>query len=410
MVMRNSRITVVGGGIGGLTAALLLARIGAEVTVLDRVREPAEVGAGLLVQPNGLAVLGGLSLAGDLDRAGHRIHRVVVRTPAGKQIFGTRLPDYGPGLDHALAVRRSRLFAVLLGAIESDPTIRTRFGCEVTGARPDGVVEYRGPDGAYHRLAADLVVGADGVTSAVRTAGDFGPTVRGNRETYVRCIVDGDDLGLDGEYWTRLGLFGGAPVGGGSTYFYAAAHAPAVAAALAQRDLPAFRRAWVDALPAGTAVLERIPSFDALLVNDVTRVDCARFVHRRLVLVGDAAHAMAPTLGQGANSAMVDAAVLAIELAGDRPLDAALQRYAVRRRRPVRRVQEAADRLARLSRLSDPFRRTARDTVLRLLSRVKPLAHRQAATAQQENPLELLASVAALGTAVPAMPARNNPL
>jgi len=126
--------------------------------------------------------------------------------------------------------------------------------------------------------------------------------------------------------------------------------------------------------------------------------------------VGDAAHAMAPTLGQGANSAMVDAAVLAIELAGDRPVDAALQRYAVRRRRPVRRVQEAADRLARLSRLSDPFRRTARDTVLRLLSRVKPLAHRQAATAQQENPLELLASVAALGTAVPAMPARNNPL
>jgi 2-polyprenyl-6-methoxyphenol hydroxylase-like FAD-dependent oxidoreductase len=398
MVVRDSRATVVGGGIGGLTAALLLARIGAEVTMLDRVREPREVGAGLLLQPNGLAVLEGLSLAVDLQREGHRIHDAVIRTPAGAQIFSTPLPDYGPGLDHALAVRRGRLYAVLFGAVGREPAIRTWFGCEVTGARPDGVVEYRSPDGAHHRLSADLVVGADGAASAVRTAGDFGPAVRGNRETYVRGIVDGDDLGLDGEYWTPLGLLGGAPVGGGSTYFYAAAHAPEVAAALARRDLAAFRQVWVDALPASAAVLGRVPRFDALLVNDVTRVDCARFVDGCLALVGDAAHAMAPTLGQGANSAMVDAAVLAVEVAGDRPIAGALRRYNTRRRRPVRRVQDAADRLARRSRMSGPVRRAARDAALRLLSRMGPLVQRQAAAAQQEDPRALLASVAALGS------------
>lgn len=63
MPIQNTHVAVVGGGIGGLTAALLLARAGAAVTVFERVSEPREVGAGLLLQPNGLAVLDSLSLS-----------------------------------------------------------------------------------------------------------------------------------------------------------------------------------------------------------------------------------------------------------------------------------------------------------------------------------------------------------
>jgi hypothetical protein len=132
-------------------------------------------------------------------------------------------------------------------------------------------------------------------------------------------------------------------------------------AALAARDLVAFRELWSAALPSAAPVLAGVGGFDELLRNDVVRVDCRRWSDGRLVLLGDAAHAMAPNLGQGANSAMVDAAVLAAELAGGQPLGQALDRYQARREAAVRRVQDRADRLARLWELANPVLRLATD-------------------------------------------------
>jgi 2-polyprenyl-6-methoxyphenol hydroxylase-like FAD-dependent oxidoreductase len=395
MPTQNIHVAVVGGGIGGLAAALLLARASAHVTLLERTREPRDVGAGLLLQPNGLAVLDGLSLSANLHTHGHRLTNTVVRTAAGDRIVNATVPDFGPGLDHVLAVRRSRLLADLLHAAQATPTINLYFGCDVNAAHGDGTVEYHTPDNGRQTVRADLVVGADGAHSVIRSCGDFGGLVTDTGTTYLRGIVDGDDLRLEGEYWTPLGLFGGAPIGEGSTYFYAAAHAPSIADAIARRDLHTLREQWAQTLPASAAVLDRVASFDHLLINNVTRVDCARWVDGRLVLLGDAAHAMAPNLGQGANSAIVDAAVLTIEIATNQTLTQALHRYTNRRRPRVRTVQNTADRLAALSAITSPTRRAIRDAGLRLLDHLPQLAHRQARTAQQEDPRALRHAVAA---------------
>jgi 2-polyprenyl-6-methoxyphenol hydroxylase-like FAD-dependent oxidoreductase len=395
MSVNGSFVAIAGGGVAGMTTALLLARAGASVTLLERVTEPSAVGAGILLQPNGLAVLAGLGLDQALGRHGHHPVGTAIRSADGTRILSTTLPDHGRWFDRPLGLRRSRLHACLLGAARDHPSITICLGATVVAAHPNGSVRVRSRDGD-RTIQADLVVGADGVGSTVRDHGDFGAQVRASSATYLRGLVPGDDLGLEDEYWTPLGLFGGLPMGDGTTYFYAAATAPPVAAAVLRGNIDTLRRCWATALPLAGRVLDRVGSFEELLVNDVVRVDCARWSDGRLVLVGDAAHAMAPNLGQGANSALVDGAVLSTALAAEQPVGQALARYAARRRRAVRRVQDDADRLARLSSLSHPGLRKLRDTALRLSGRPLRWIDRRGHRVQQEDPAWLYAAVRAL--------------
>jgi 2-polyprenyl-6-methoxyphenol hydroxylase-like FAD-dependent oxidoreductase len=216
--LQGRHVVVAGSGIGGMTAALLLGSAGASVRLLERVAEPAAVGAGILLQPNGLAVLYALGLGGELQRAAWRTPPAAIRDPTGSVLLELPLPDFGQGLDHALVLRRSHLYGVLLAAVRAHPAIAVQLGTQVTGVSPDGTVRaYR--QGVEAAITADLVVGADGEASTVRGGGDFGAVTRAAGACYGRALVPGvDDELAWGEYWTRLGLFGGAPLGDGSTY------------------------------------------------------------------------------------------------------------------------------------------------------------------------------------------------
>jgi 2-polyprenyl-6-methoxyphenol hydroxylase-like FAD-dependent oxidoreductase len=391
------QVVVVGAGIGGLASALLLARTGASVTLLEKHPSSAGVGAGLLLQPNGLAVLSGLGLGPALDRHGHRMAASRVHDRNGRPVAVLATPDSGHGLDHVLAIRRSCVHEVLEEAVAAQPGIVVHRRAEVTGASAAGSVDVRRPEGPA-TLAADLVVGSDGVHSTVRSCADFGTTLTSTRRRYLRGLVPAGppDEDLDGEYWTPLGLFGGARVDASTTYFYASVAGPEVARAVDAGDLPALRAAWTAQLAVAGRVLERVGDFGDLLVDEVVRVDCRHWHHERVVLLGDAAHAMAPTLGQGANSALVDAAVLADELSRPAPLHTALEQYAGRRRAQVRRVQDRADMITRAAHLTSPAVGRGRDAVLRTLARLPGGAARTIRAMQQEDPPRLLRTVRAL--------------
>lgn len=363
MVLEGRHVAVVGAGIGGTAAALLLARAGAHVTLFEQAPEPRAAGAGILLQPNGLAVLYGLDLDERLARRGIRVTRLRVADAGGTPIFDVPIPRFADGLDHALVLPRGEVLAALVDLVVAEPAIECRFGTEVDAVGSDGTVTYRAPDGP-RSVAADLVVGADGVHSRVRKQSRCRAHVsQGFR--YVRGL--GPPMPLDAmtEYWTGLGIFGLAPIDRG-TYFYASTHADPLPTAVANRDLELFRSAWAGALPAAGAALAGVRRFDDLLVNEVRRIDCASWTDGAIVLLGDAAHAMAPNLAQGAGSALVDAVVLAWELAqpGDRA--AALVRYDARRRPAVRAVQDLTDRLASLADLTHPVLRWLRDGGVRL--------------------------------------------
>jgi 2-polyprenyl-6-methoxyphenol hydroxylase-like FAD-dependent oxidoreductase len=397
----NPSVVVAGGGPAGAVAALLLARQGADVTVLERGDPSAAVGAGLLLQPNGLAVLYALGLREALEAAATRSSTVTVHNARGRVLVQTQVPDYGNGLDHVLALRRSHFAAVLAAALAEEPRVDVRVAAEVIEADPSGSVTYTWA-GAEHRIEADLVIGADGVHSSVRRHGRFGASLHSTGHTYLRGIVPGTFSVEPGEYWTAFGLFGCAPLGDGTTYFYADATAPPVDRALAAGDADALREAWSTALPALSPLLQAVSSTKSLLINDVYRVDCASFVDRRLVVIGDAAHAMAPALGQGANSAFVDGAVLAGELRRLGKVDDALATYDRHRRPSVRRVQRDADRVAQLSAMTSRVGRTIRDRALPTLNRPRGATKRYNASLQHD-PADLMRMA---GAALP-IPARG---
>ena len=395
-MMHGTHVVVVGAGTGGAAAALLMAAGGARVTLLERVREPRAVGAGILLQPNGFAVLYALGLGDRLKHRGFKAREVPIRDGRGRLLHETQLPDFGSGLDHALVLRRSHLLEVLQDALQDEPRIDVKLGTEVVGATAAGAVAYRmtgaNAGDATRSMTADLVIGADGVHSRVRECGAFGARVTRTGVSYVRGLSPApapDDA--VGEAWTPLGLFGIAPLDAGS-YFFTSAVAPSIAAALAGRDLDRFRAAWRRAYPASALVLSPLQRFDDLLVNEVIRVDCDRWVDGTLVLLGDAAHAMAPNLGQGANSALVDAAVLALELRRDGRLEEDLARYERRRRPAVRQIQDLAGRLTRLGDVRTAPLRRLRDDAMRMLG---PIIAGESSVrrTQQEDPAELFAAV-----------------
>ena len=364
---------VVGAGIGGLAASLVLSRSGKQVTLVERAEWPAEVGAALALQANGMAVLTRLGLLAKVDSVGTRIDRMDIRNANGEVLLTVTMPDFGDGLDHAIAIRRTDLHQLLLDTVSSEASVLTRFGCTVVSADIGGSVVVQSStsssgQGATTTLHADLVVGADGVSSTVRRTGGFTSRLSAG-SSYVRTIVQSRANPWFEEFWTPLGSFGRAPLGGDTTYFWAAAHSPAVADAVSRRDLRSFAEQWRVALPLAGEMLAKVSSFDDLLVNTVRRVNCRAWFSGRLVLLGDAAHAMAPNLGQGANSALTDAVALAEALTTTSSVQAALERYDRERRPAARRVQDTAGILQRLCNLHQPGAIRVRDATLMALSR-----------------------------------------
>jgi 2-polyprenyl-6-methoxyphenol hydroxylase-like FAD-dependent oxidoreductase len=394
MVLTGLNIIVCGGATGGCASALLLARAGASVTLVERVAEPRAIGAGIAIAENGLAVLESLGMGRALAVA-RPVTEVRIVDALGRTLLAPRGEP-----PRAVMIRRSTLQGMLLDAVANEPGIRQRFGTEVVRATPSGEVTVS-EAGQETTLHADLVVGADGVHSRVREGGAFGARTSGTGIRYVRMLLEEprleeprleDDVATGTEAWTPAGIFGAFAVDGG-TYAFASCGTKALSTALGARDLGAFRAAWSKAYPAAGRILAGLKTFDELLQNEVLRVDCARWSDGRLVLLGDAAHAMAPNFGQGANSALVDAAVLLDELRRCETLEDGLAAYQRRRQKAVRRVADASSRLGRLAEVTHPVARTMRDRLL--MPVVGLFASAKATALLLQEPTDTLLAIAA---------------
>ena len=355
------RIAVIGAGIGGLVAAGGLQNDGHEVAIYEQRAEPSPDGAGLTLFGNALEALDLVGIGDavrDVSSGAIASMRAGQRSPSGSWLV--TIPK--ASMASMRSVHRVDLHRALIEQLEPG-TLHTGTPAFVS---PDGAPEITIGDRAE---AFDVVVIADGIHSRNRDALGFDTGLRYAGYTAWRGVtgrsVDMHDEA--GETWGRGRIFGMVPLPDDRVYWFGTLNAPAGTAfpdeyEAAQTQFAGWHAPIQECIAATPP--NQIMRHD---VHDLAKLPIS-FTRGRTVLLGDAAHAMTPNLGQGAGQGIEDAATLTVLLRNTNPngLSAALSRYSDLRRKRTQTIWHRSRMTGRVVQASNPVTAGLRDFGLRL--------------------------------------------
>ncbi len=332
------RALIIGGGIGGLALAIALRHVGLEVTVCEQAPALREAGAGLTLWSNAMRVLRVLGLTDSILDVSTPLARGLICNQTGKVLANIPLGELGQKMGAPIVgIHRADLLAVLSSRVDpNDVRLGAKF---VDFTQDDRGVTAHFADGTQQR--GDLLVGADGIHSRVREL------VLGDRLRYCgyvgwRGVADirAPDLPTGRSIWSygHGSQFGLIPIGGGRVFWFGTATIPEEQIALLgphRQELLKRFHDWHVPIPdvvaaADVETLVRTPIYD--------RPPVQRWGVGRVTLLGDAAHATTPTLGQGACLAIESAYVLADRLRGGESVESALRSYERERQTRTARI------------------------------------------------------------------------
>ncbi|MET1022205.1 MAG: FAD-dependent monooxygenase [Arthrobacter sp.] len=317
-------VSVVGGGIAGLTLAACLDPRRFSVTVSERRAVLPPVETSLAMWPAALRALDVVGIRPAIHAAGSAFGGMTLRDGAGKVLLRTKAPD-------VVGVSRAELLQLLDAAV---PDSVARVNESVVSLPPSG-----------------LVVGADGVHSVVRRA-VWGGRARARLTRYLalRGIIDEPvPPGGAGEYWGRGQLFGITPATRGRTYWYASFRSGLGPGGIDVEEALAAARARFSTGANGVGRVLTAATPEGTLAQRIwTAPFLRRYARDGAVLVGDAAHGMTPNLGRGACEALIDSVVLA-GLLNSGPRAEALAAYSSRRVLRTQAVRAASSAMTRLA-------------------------------------------------------------
>ena len=361
-----SRVIIIGGGIGGLTTAIAFGSRNWEISVHEAAPELRPIGKGIWVPINAMQVLGRLGLAERICQIGWPIKSIELRTAFGTLLSNLKLNDlrakYGYNI---ISIRRADLVEILVQALqpgvlrlESQFTHFTQESTRVRAHFKDGSEE-----------TADLLVGADGIHSRVREQLFPQVTLRYSGQTCFRGISEialPEDLtSTCREVWGGKNRFGFSAIGPRHVYWFA----PQLSPPNVEDSLDLRMERLLDSYQKFPNPIPEILA--AARVEETVRTDLLDFPpisswsKRNVVLLGDAAHAMTPNLGQGGAQAVEDAYVLAEQCGRIRSLADALKDYERLRMPKAKWIVKTAWNFGQVSHWQNQTAQWTRDAALR---------------------------------------------
>lgn len=310
------RVAIIGAGIGGLSTAIALRRIGHEVTVFERAPQLREVGAGISLWTNAMTALDALGAGEAVRNVSLPLSFSEIRIRNGRTVVNrVRADDLARRMERPELVRivhRAELVESLVRFLPSDAI---SFGMECERISDDGksvTIHFANS----HTATAQAVVGADGIRSVVRKSIGHVDEPRYAGYTCWRGIgpmPQSMEPGYLAEWWGKGRRFGMATLPGDRVYWFAVKNAPADGHNDDEKaEVADSFRNWCEPVP---ELIELTPSHHVFRNDIIDRPPARPWSRGRIVLMGDAAHPATPNLGQGGCMAIEDAVVLAQTLA-----------------------------------------------------------------------------------------------
>jgi 2-polyprenyl-6-methoxyphenol hydroxylase-like FAD-dependent oxidoreductase len=374
MMTATRKAIVIGAGIGGLTAAIALREAGLDVEVHERASELKAAGSGLSVMSNAAAALNGLGLGIDLEAHGVALASYHVRTTRGRLIREFPFPEIIGRLGApSVLITRADLQRVLLDTASGIP-LRLSSTAERFETDPDtGRVRVFFTDGTM--TEADAVIGADGFNSVVRR--QLAGPEESHDSGYVCWLAlipfSHPDFapGSVTHYWGSGQRFGLVDMGGGRLYWWGTKNTPAEESRDWRGTKDDVQRAYQGWAEVVQEAIRATPPESLLAVPSHDRTFLESWGRGPVTLLGDAAHPMLTSLGQGSGMAIEDAVVLGHCLNGATDIAAALRRYEDERRERTRAIVAASRTISTFEQSENPIRRPLRDAYFRFLPRRK---------------------------------------
>jgi 2-polyprenyl-6-methoxyphenol hydroxylase-like FAD-dependent oxidoreductase len=360
----KKNITILGGGIAGLSTAIALKNVGIEAIVFEAAPEIKAVGAGLGLGANAIKAFRVLGIDDEVMNAGRFLPAFTVYDEKGKQLARTDSVSVSKkyGLDN-FTIHRADLHALLLSKINPG-CIQTNKRVERMEQNENNIILHF-QDGTMHET--DYLIAAEGIHSVVRkyVLPDCKPRYAGY--TCWRAVIDNSNLQLNecSETWGSKGRFGIVPLANNKIYWFACVNATANNIVMKNYTVDDLQKQFAGYHHPVEAILKATKNENLIWadINDLKPIN--RFAFNNILLIGDAAHATTPNLGQGACQAVEDAVILASEIKNNSNITIAFKKFERRRLKRIHWIVNTSWRIGKIAQLENKFLIRCRDFLFR---------------------------------------------